>query len=293
MKPFAGESREAWAKHDRTPDADMFEYLQVSSAIADYAAAAEIADIVAQLEEQWRSEGRKQRAARRAAGSLSRRQDENALAYHARLRAMSPSDYDLAVAFTIPQDERHQIPKALKLINEGELPIEVRLRAAATAILASVIARYQAAYDVARDKREEEILATPIDNAASAEELRRLADLNAGRGMISVRICIIKQGRRETCTTHPTMEERPCRQSFRSKRDARSVIAPALSSMACPAGWKGAVKHLKSRGTFDERVHRITLVADKLLPDPVVRATVNVPNVLPRRAGARVSDAGR
>ena len=37
----------------------------------------------------------------------------------------------------------------------------------------------------------------------------------------------------------------------------------------------------ESRGTFDERVHRITLVADKLLPDPVVRATVNVPNVLP------------
>ena len=37
----------------------------------------------------------------------------------------------------------------------------------------------------------------------------------------------------------------------------------------------------ESRGTSDERVHRVTLVADKLLSDPVVRATVNVPNVLP------------
>jgi hypothetical protein len=172
-------TREEWAKQERTPYYDLFKNLPVSEELKDYATPQEIAAAVVGLKELYRTEGRKLKEAKRLAGPLAPQPRERIRDHYARYVAMTEHEKELSRTVGNIQDVRHESNKVLRCITKGYLPLHIDccFRKEIEPVLATIKARYDAAKKTAEVVRLRQIEATPIDDAAWEEELRRRASL--------------------------------------------------------------------------------------------------------------------
>ena len=166
-------SREEWAKRRHTLYCDLFEDLPVSERPSDYASPQEIEEVINALRELWKAKGNKLHEAKRLAGPLARQRKEGLHAYYARRGAMSPAQEELADSVEILKGERHDINELIKELAQDWVKFYRYHPPEADAILAPIRARYERARGAAEEVRKQEILATPIDDAAWQAELRR------------------------------------------------------------------------------------------------------------------------
>jgi hypothetical protein len=184
-------SREEWAKQRRTYYWD--DDLRVSRKLQDYATPEEIDAITTALRALWLAEGRKMQAAKQAAGSRLQQPGEDNRSYFMRVRAMTETEREPLHQWRTHQDERRQINQALKTISEGKLPDE-RLREDGKLILASIKARYDAAWEAAHAERKREIENRPIDDAAWEDHLRWRAWIEGGPRITTVTVAAPRLG---------------------------------------------------------------------------------------------------
>jgi hypothetical protein len=172
--------REGWAKHRRAPYGDRFDALGVSLELADYATPEEVEAIVVALKALYTDEGRKLREGKTIVPLLIRQPGETNRHHTRRWCAMTESERGmLDEKVTEHEDNRQQINLALKQIGEGRLPDYRIIVKCVLAPFATLMARYKAAYDAAWVVREQEILATPIDDEAWEQELRHREEIDA------------------------------------------------------------------------------------------------------------------
>jgi hypothetical protein len=177
-------SRGEWAKRERACYSDLFDDVAVSTKADDYGTAEEIAAAIDGLRHEWSRLGRELKIARHAAGSLLRQPETQ---YQATHRYLDMAEEDRArldrVVFT--QHLRRDVAEFRRALEAGRLmpphglALAWRLEAIPTAgpALRILFDRYEAAWERARQQRRDEILATPIDDAAWAKELERRAGL--------------------------------------------------------------------------------------------------------------------
>jgi hypothetical protein len=177
-------TREEWKKQQRTPYYDLFEDLPVSKELKNYATPEEIAAAVAELKEIYRVEGCKMRDAKRLAGPLAQQPGETGRDYCGRVLAMADAEQQIAHEVGLHREVRRVINKTLRTMGEGYLPSGGWIPEETRAPLATIKARYDAALKAAEEVRPREIEATPIDDAAWEEELRRRASIEKGSFII-------------------------------------------------------------------------------------------------------------
>jgi hypothetical protein len=109
MNTYRWPSREEWAKIQRAPYWDLFEDLEVSTELKDYATPEEIASVVTALKTLYLAEGRKMKDAKSVAGPLARQPGETGRQYGQRcLGQMSNSEREIAHTVGDHQDIRKE-----------------------------------------------------------------------------------------------------------------------------------------------------------------------------------------
>jgi hypothetical protein len=180
---FVWPSREEWAKTERTPYADRFEDLGVSRCASDYATPSEIDAAITALKALYADEGRKLKAAKLAAGPLSRQPGETKLAHVRRYYSATTEGGRAALVPVYTHEERRQeINEAIKDLRNDTLPNH-RSWAGVEDIIAPMENRWLAAHAAASEALRKEIEATPIDDAAWERELQRRASLAKRRAL--------------------------------------------------------------------------------------------------------------
>ena len=92
------------------------------------------------------------------------------------MKGMPKADQDLRQVQAAPRWIMDSINRATRALKDGAAAdLVLILNNEVKEVLAPILARYQAAVDVATLKREQEILTTPIDDAAWKSELERRA----------------------------------------------------------------------------------------------------------------------
>jgi hypothetical protein len=174
---FVWPSREEWAKQERTPYGDKFPDYLVTSQASAYATPAEVQAIIEALKQLYAEEGRKLRTAKLAAGPLNRQPGETKTAHIRRYYNMSESERGSLVPVHTHEERRQDINEAIKALRNDNLPNH-RSWDGVEAITAPIQGRWDAAHAAAYDAKRKEIEATPIDDAAWEEELRRRVGLD-------------------------------------------------------------------------------------------------------------------
>jgi hypothetical protein len=172
-------TREEWAKKRRTED--RLGDLSVSCELKNYATPEEVESLVAALKALYQVEGRKLKEAKQLAGPLLQQPGENRLSYFHRCRVLPEAEGNLLQEVWRHQRTRSEINQQLRTIAKGELPDHLWRQPQIEVLLTTILARRDAAREAAWEVRRRQIEATPIDDAAWEEELRRRADIEEWR----------------------------------------------------------------------------------------------------------------
>jgi hypothetical protein len=175
-------TRAEWTESQRSLFRDhRFDKLDFCQELSAYASPDEIQALVVALRTLWKRKGADLRALHVPA-ALYRQRREDQRAYHARHKGMLPAEQKLLQTAFECTEECRLIQESIKYISAGSLleRWDQDLKRAledptVDSILEPIQARYETACRAAIKKREAEILATPIDDQAWAEELKRRA----------------------------------------------------------------------------------------------------------------------
>lgn len=182
-------SREQWAKNQRStywdnetgcPFADDY-----SHQLSDYASAEEGAAAIEAVKVRLKTIRKLCREANKGLGPLGRQLGESKRAYHERLFNMTRSDRDRVIDSLGPDDQPFK--KALKTLTDGFIPRYWNNSTEPPAPLGEIIQRYAAARQRAQEDWIAMIEATPIDDAAWEEELRRRKFIEETGGIVQRR----------------------------------------------------------------------------------------------------------
>ena len=177
--------RATWANNRQTLYLDETDGIVVSADASRYGTPEELATAIRELEVAIRHARRLLTQTRRAAGALWRQPGETATAYVTRWLAMTEAE-QARTAEPIDRGQRRDLREALAALQRGELPSEwstglPRLHGLNLPTLARLLAKREAARDAAIEAVRRQRAATPVDDAAWAEELARRADYEAER----------------------------------------------------------------------------------------------------------------
>jgi hypothetical protein len=165
--PHQWRTREEWAEDQHAFYHDRFDDLPIEFTLTDE----EVQWAVPALRELWKTQGRLLRELA-IPPALRQQPGETIKAFFDRCDAMPQADQDLLAAQAKIRWIRQDSNKAIKALKAREASDLVLIHSkAVNEILAPILARYQAAKEVATEKRKQEILARPIDDAAWAREL--------------------------------------------------------------------------------------------------------------------------
>jgi hypothetical protein len=192
MKDIQWPTREEWAISQRAFYYDRFENLDFDRRLSAHATTHEIDAAIRALRTLWKVKGVHLRDLC-VPKELLQQRGESGHSHYARTKAMTPEEQDLLHHYFCHQGERRMINETIKALLDDEVPSQCRsiertgYRDSADLILEEVevgkalrpiAVRYCAAREGAAEKRKQEILATPIDDAAWEEELQRRAGIH-------------------------------------------------------------------------------------------------------------------
>jgi hypothetical protein len=158
--------------------------------LSDYATQEEIAALIAALKDLYRELGRELQAANlRIKPSDRQQRGEGNSAWYRRFRQLAPEDQALFQAAGGLRSERSAINNVLARIRDDQIPNQTRwsnyVLGKAGELVAPFNARYQAAFEAAREQWEQECLQIPVDDAAWEQELKWRRDLEE-RGTVRI-----------------------------------------------------------------------------------------------------------
>jgi len=177
-------TREEWAEQQRALYYDRFDCLDLDERLSVYASESEIETIIGALQSLWKAEGVHLRALN-VPKELERQRGESLSAHLQRHEtAMTPVEQELFSSARELKFQRSAINEAIRHLRADEMPAfyscdtakVLKIPSIAT-LFDPVLVRYEAAKEAAEEKRRQEILATPIDDAAWERELQRRANL--------------------------------------------------------------------------------------------------------------------
>jgi hypothetical protein len=172
-------TREEWAESQRAFYFDQFQDLDYDGRLSAHASPTEVEALICALEGLWKAEGGRMRFAAKAGGLLNKQPGEGDTEYHRRYWEMTPEEQELTHPVNESRFRRASIRKTIKQLQnnclaqacyEGEWLMK---DASVAKVLGPILASHKAAHDAAEEKRRQEILATPIDDAAWEKELQR------------------------------------------------------------------------------------------------------------------------
>jgi hypothetical protein len=192
MTPITWPSREEWAKQRRTPYGDMFEHLDLDG---PFSSPAEIDALITALKAFRKAEGRRLRSLN--ASHLMKQPGEGLLAHYERTQAFSEAEKELWSQANWCKWDRRECNASIKALVSGNLPKWldalrtlpewILKQKEAAPICQRILDRLNGAYQAARDKREKEILTTPIDDKAWEAELKYRAECDPGCFRVTVK----------------------------------------------------------------------------------------------------------
>jgi hypothetical protein len=190
-------TREEWAESQHTFYHDRFEDLDFDRQLSAHASAQEIDFAIRALRTLWKVKGAHQRDLC-VPKELQQQRGESGPSYYARQKTMTSEEQSLLYNYFCYQGERRVINRTIKALLDNEVPSQCRctersgFRDSTDLILEEVevgkalspiAIRYVAAREAAEEKRRQEILATPIDDAAWEGELQRRAGIQGCRSV--------------------------------------------------------------------------------------------------------------
>jgi hypothetical protein len=193
-------TREEWAKNRTTCYADLFDDLDLGDfhGLDD----SQRDDAIKALQTLWKAEGVRMKHRAEIAGPLCKQPNETGREHTERWLAMTKEEQNLAGHVSECRWNRKEINEAIKAVRNRKwirwmhsydgalLPSWMPSDSEAAKIFQPILDRYKAAYKAATEKREQEILSTPIDDDAWAKELeyRARAEYERAHPEIFVRI---------------------------------------------------------------------------------------------------------
>jgi hypothetical protein len=195
MKNFEWPTREEWAESQRAFYHDRFEDLEFDRQLSAYASDQEIDVAVRALRALWKVKGVRLLALCVPKGFQQQR-GETQRSYYVRINAMTSEERELLENYLCYQGERRRIKKIIKTLLDNEVPPQCRWvessgysectdgipeEAEVDKALGAIAVRYVGARAAAEEKRKQEILATPIDDAAWEKELQRRESIERHR----------------------------------------------------------------------------------------------------------------
>ena len=167
-------TREEWARNRTTVGPGAGNPNPASGRLSDYATPEDTAALVVALKAEWRAQDERMREAKNRIGPLARRPGETSAAYERRCMAMTKADQERVDQVEGLRLEQHTINIVLDEIARDVVPWrDAGCLVAKVPLLATIIARYEAACEVASEVWHREVAATPVDDAAWEQELER------------------------------------------------------------------------------------------------------------------------
>jgi hypothetical protein len=192
MKHNQWPTREEWAESQRAFYYDRFEDLDFDRQLSAHATTQEVDVAIRALRTLWKAKGVHLRELC-VPKELHQQRGESGHSYYARQKLMTSEEQDLLYNYFCHQGERRVINETIKALLDNEVPSQCRYiersgfqdsrdyileDAEVDKAWRTIAVRYVAAREAAEEKRRQEILATPIDDAAWEEELQRRADID-------------------------------------------------------------------------------------------------------------------
>lgn len=162
-------TREEWAERETA----WYGYpeVSVSARVSDYMEPAKIDALLIRLKARWSELGKQGRAIRKQHPQCFRQKGETKGSFFSRWLQL-PKDQ----AIDDFSETRRQVLRAIKILKDGGIPIYA-YDGGLLPELEVLNGRRQSAYDAEESRIEAEVAATPIDDAAWAEELARRAEV--------------------------------------------------------------------------------------------------------------------